>query len=110
VVISEHRPNKTLRSTSESIWYFGGPTLGNEVHGLTRRLRRYLSSNLVFTQCIVLETLSRLLGIDARCKHIMQTKLTRKDVFHIVNNVLNVIMKPKAMEYMDVLQAKPNIA
>lgn len=108
-MISEHLPNKRLGATAESLWYCGCLTLVNEVHDSTS-LQRCLFSNLAFAICIVLETLSCLFWIDARYKHIMQTKLTRKDILHVVDNVLDVVMMRKAVENVDMLQAKSNIA
>jgi hypothetical protein len=69
-----------------------------------------LLSNLVFTQGIVLKTLDGLSLVHIRCEHVMQSELARENILHVVYNVLDIIMKREAVEYMNMLHAKTNIA
>jgi hypothetical protein len=40
----------------------------------------------------------------------MQSELTRKNILHVVHNVVDVIVKWEAIEYMNMLHTKTNIA
>jgi hypothetical protein len=56
--------------------------------------------NLCLTQCVILERHSSLASIDFRCEHIVETKLSGKDVSHDLHCLLVIISLGEAIEYI----------
>lgn len=108
-MISEYFPNQRLRSSSKPSRQARPSMLSS--NGLGRRdMEGRFCHNFVLTQCVVFEWLNRFFCVYYRCEDVVQAEVARKDIFHVMYNMIGVVVVRKTVEDMNMLHAKPNLA